>query len=123
MEQRWCRAASWSGESKRVWPSPTASGAMVWSGAGGAEAVVCAGSGAGNAAVADPQVMMRRRINNKATWTNERWKSLGQVGQHEPFIDWRRNGIYKTCQYEFCHTDDSDFVISGASELIEPLNR
>lgn len=79
--------------------------------------------GAGNAAVADPQVMMRRRINNKATWTNERWKSLGQVGQHEPFIDWRRNGIYKTCQYEFCHTDDSDFVISGASELIEPLNR
>lgn len=79
--------------------------------------------GAGNAAVADPQVMMRRRINNKAAWTNERWKSLGQVGQHEPFIDWRRNGIYKTAQYEFVHSDDSDFVISGASELIEPLGR
>jgi hypothetical protein len=79
--------------------------------------------GAGNAAVADPQIMLRRRINNKAQWHNERWKSLGQAGQHELFIDWRRNGIYKTCQYEIVHSDNSAFVITGAQENIDLLGR
>lgn len=79
--------------------------------------------GAGNSAIADPQVMMRRRVNNKSLWTQERWKSLGQVGQHEPFIDWRRNGIYKSVQYEFVHTDATDFVLMEAQELITPLGR
>jgi hypothetical protein len=79
--------------------------------------------GQGNSAVADPQVMMRRRINNGAQWTNERWKSLGRVGQHSPYIDWRRNGIYRTCQYEFTHTDNSDFIVTGAQELLTVLGK
>lgn len=79
--------------------------------------------GAGNSAVADPQIMMRRRVDNKAHWSNERWKSLGQVGQHKPHIDWRRNGISKTAQYEFVHTDNSDFIVTGAQELITALGR
>lgn len=77
--------------------------------------------GAGNATVSDPQVMMRRRVDNKAAWGPERWRSLGQVGQHDPFINWRRNGAYKTCQYEFVHSDDSDFVVMGGQEYIEAL--
>lgn len=77
--------------------------------------------GAGNATVPNPQVMMRQRINNKAAWSNERWKSLGMVGQHELTIDWRRNGIYRTVQREFVHTDDSDFIVVGAKEEIEFL--
>lgn len=79
--------------------------------------------GAGNASVSDPQVMLRRRVNNQAQWENERWASLGQVGQHEQFAEWRRNGIYKTCQYEIVHSDNSDFVLIGANEEIEPLGR
>ncbi len=77
--------------------------------------------GLANASEDNPQIMMRRRIDNGAAWTNERWKSLGRVGEHQPFIDWRRNGKYKTCQYEFVHTDDSDFIIMGAQEKVEAL--
>ncbi len=79
--------------------------------------------GLANADVPDPQVMMRRRINNGARWTNERWKSLGQTGDHDNKIDWRRNGIYRTCQYELIHSDASDFVVMGAQEDVELLGR
>ena len=79
--------------------------------------------GAGNSSVADPQMTMRRRINNKAQWTNERWKSLGKVGEHQNFVEWRRNGIYKSIQYEFTHSDDSDFMLMSASENLEVLGR
>lgn len=72
---------------------------------------------------ADPQIMMRRRVNNRPMWENERWRSLGQVGQHRPFIDWRRNGNYQTCQYEFVHMDNSDLVLMGAQEFVSPLMR
>lgn len=79
--------------------------------------------GAGNAAVTDPQVMLRRRVDNRASWTQERWKSLGQVGQHTPYIDWRRNGIYHDQQLEIVHSDDSDFTIMGAQEDVTLLGK
>ena len=50
-------------------------------------------------------------------------KSLGRVGQHEQFIDWRGNGRYKTCQYEFVHADDSAFEVMGAQEQVTLLTR
>lgn len=77
--------------------------------------------GQGSASVTNPQVVMRQRIDNKPRWSNERWKSLGQVGQHELTIDWRRNGIYRTIQREFIHSDDSDFVVVGAKEQVQFL--
>lgn len=79
--------------------------------------------GQGSPSVANPQVMLRRRVNNRGTWTNERWKSLGAVGEHEVFIDWRRNGVYKSVQYEIVHSDPTDFVLMGASEHIDVLGR
>lgn len=77
--------------------------------------------GVGNDRVADPQIQMRRRVDNKPQWTNQRAKSLGQVGDSKPFIDWRRNGIYKTQQIELVHSDDSEFVVMGAQEDVDPL--
>lgn len=79
--------------------------------------------GVGNSTVSDPQVSLRRRVNNGAQWENERWASLGQVGQHELHAEWRRNGIYRTVQYELCHSDDSDFILVGGDEDVEPLGR
>lgn len=78
--------------------------------------------GVANADVSNPQLMMRRRVNNRPQWGAERWRSLGQVGHHIPYLDWRRNGVYKTCQYEFVHTDPSDLVIMGAQEYLELLS-
>jgi hypothetical protein len=68
-------------------------------------------------------VMMRRRVNNRPQWGNERWKALGPVGHHRPYIDWRRNGNYQTCQYEFVHMNNSDLVLMGAQEYVTPLGR
>jgi hypothetical protein len=78
--------------------------------------------GVGNSSVTNPQLMMRRRVNNRAQFANERWKSLGAVGKHYPFIDWGPNGTYKTCQYEFVHSDNSDLVIMGAQEYLAALS-
>lgn len=79
--------------------------------------------GAGNVNVADPQIMMRQRANGKGQWSNERWKSLGAVGDHVITLDWRRNGIFKQMQRELIHTDDSDCVIVGAQEYLDVLGR
>lgn len=79
--------------------------------------------GMGNSVVADPKLMYRRRIDNKPKWRNERWKSLGAVGEHEMAIDWRRNGINKTVQHELIHSDASDCVLTGAIEQVEFLGR
>lgn len=79
--------------------------------------------GVANSSVSNPQIMMRQRINNKAQWSQERWKSLGQVGQHELYAEWRRNGIYKTCQREIVHADASEFVLVAAQEHVDYLGR
>lgn len=71
----------------------------------------------------NPQISMRRRVDNRAQWENERWKPLGPVGSRMPYIDWRRNGKYRTCQYEFVHSDDSDLVIMGAKEYVTLLGK
>jgi hypothetical protein len=78
--------------------------------------------GVGNESVENPQISMRRRVNNRAQFGNERMKSLGRTGQQYPFIDWGPNGTYRTCQYEFVHSDDTDLVIMGAQEYIEGLS-
>jgi len=75
----------------------------------------------GDANVANPQLRMRRRVNDSAQWENERSKPLGPVGNRYPFIDFRRNGVYKTCQYEFVHSDDSPLIMIGAQEYVVPL--
>lgn len=77
--------------------------------------------GMGSSQVENPQIVMRRRVNNRANWGNERARSLGRVGQHYPFIAWKGNGLYKTCQYEFVHSDNTDLVIMGAQELVTVL--
>lgn len=77
--------------------------------------------GVANSAVDDPQIMLRRRVNNRPYFGNERWRSLGKVGDHTPYCYWKANGKYQTCQYEFSHTDNTDLVLMGAQELVTGL--
>jgi len=79
--------------------------------------------GLANDDVADPQISMRRRINNGAKWTNERWKSLGKTGDHVNHLDWRRNGMYQTHQLEFAHSDPSDCILMSGQEDVEYLGQ
>ena len=57
--------------------------------------------------------------NDGGAWSNEHQMSLGQVGQHEYIARLKRLGQYRVRQYEFGHTDDSDFILISAEELIE----
>ncbi len=78
--------------------------------------------GAGNAVVSDPQMWVRWR-NDGGAWGNEHWISLGAVGQHEYVGRLFRTGVYRTRQWEFGHTDDSDFILVGAQEHVEMSTR
>lgn len=73
--------------------------------------------------VTDPVLTMRRRVDNRAAWTSERHASLGGSGDHRPYVMFRKNGKYQTCQYEFVHTDNTDCAIMDAKEDITVLLR
>jgi len=74
--------------------------------------------GAGNASVTTPQMFVRWR-NDGGAWGNDHYCSLGQVGQYEYVAKLNNLGRYQLRQYEFGHTDNSDFILVGAQELIE----
>jgi hypothetical protein len=48
-------------------------------------------SGMGNAADPDPLILMARSLDGK-TWTNDRARPLGRVGEYKRRAIWRRNG-------------------------------
>ena len=73
-----------------------------------------------NGTISDPTVVLRKNKDGKG-WGQEHIHSLGQVGQHEPYIKDTGSGIYRTCQLEIVHSDDSDFVMMGGKELLEVL--
>jgi hypothetical protein len=70
----------------------------------------------------DPTMQVRYR-DAAGAWSNERSVSLGAVGQHELIAELRRLGMYTTRQWEFIHTDNTDWVLSDAQELVEALPR
>jgi len=74
----------------------------------------------GHATVADPQVTIRKNKDGKG-WGAEHAYSLGAVGQHTPYLKDQGSGIYRTCQLEIVHSDDSDFVMMGGKEIVEVL--
>ena len=71
-----------------------------------------------NAGVSDPQMFVRWR-NDGGAWGNEHWVSLGQVGQHEYIARLKHLGSYRVRQWEFGHTDATDFILMGAKEYVE----
>jgi len=78
--------------------------------------------GAGTSSVTNPQMFVRWR-NDGGAFGNEHWVSLGQVGEHEYVARLFRLGRYRTRQYEFGHSDNSDFILVGAQENVEMSTR
>lgn len=74
--------------------------------------------GVATASVAAPVMAVRWRDTNGA-WGNEHQVSLGAVGDHffEGVIN--RLGEYRARQYEFIHSDATDWILMGARALIE----
>jgi len=70
----------------------------------------------------NPTMQVRYR-DTAGAWGNERAVSLGQVGQHELVAELRQLGMYTVRQWEFIHADKTDWILSEAQELVEPLPR
>lgn len=74
---------------------------------------------------ADPQVMLRWSDDGGHTWSNEHWKSMGQIGQTGYRTIWRRLGMTLKLRdrvYEISGTDPVKIAIMGAELHASPTN-
>jgi hypothetical protein len=74
---------------------------------------------------ADPQVMLRWSDDGGHTWSNEHWKSMGQIGQTGYRTIWRRLGMTMKLRdrvYEISGTDPVKIAIMGAELIMDPTN-
>lgn len=69
--------------------------------------------GVGNSAVTDPQIVLRYR-DDAGGWSNEKWRSMGKIGQHNVRCVWRRLGRSRDRVYEIKVTDAVQAIIIAA---------
>ena len=73
----------------------------------------------------NPQVMLRWSDDGGRTWSNEHWKSMGQIGQYGKRVIWRRLGMTTKIRdrvYEISGTDPVKIAIMGAELILSPTN-
>jgi len=61
--------------------------------------------GVGNGSETDPQAMLRFSDDGGHTWSNERWRSIGAVGEYKNKVIWRKLGRSDDRVYELTITD------------------
>lgn len=69
--------------------------------------------GVGDFVTTDPQIMMRFR-DDSGLWSNEKWRSIGAVGEYGTRIVWRMLGRSRDRVYELKITDPVKAVIIAA---------
>lgn len=74
--------------------------------------------GVGDNTTPDPQIMLRFR-DNDGLWSNEKWRSLGAVGEHKTRVIWRRLGRARMRVYELKVTDPVNAVLIDAYVKVE----
>ena len=75
-----------------------------------------------NSSVSAPVMLMRWREKN-GPWSNTRRVSLGQVGQHDIWVELTQLGMYRSRQYEFVHSDNTDWILADGKEDIDIMTR
>lgn len=73
----------------------------------------------------NPQVMLRWSDDGGHTWSNEHWKSMGQLGRYGYRTIWRRLGMTMKLRdrvYEVSGTDPVKIAIVGAELIMSPTN-
>jgi hypothetical protein len=68
----------------------------------------------------DPQAMLRWSNDGGSTWSNEHWKSIGQIGKYRNRVIWRRLGQCRDRIFEVVVTDPINAVIVSANLEAEP---
>ncbi len=72
-----------------------------------------------------PRVMLRWSDDGGHTWSNEHWKSMGQIGRYGYRTIWRRLGMTMKIRdrvYEISGTDPVKITILGAELQASPTN-
>ena len=78
-------------------------------------------TGVANASFPDPQVMLRYSNDDGRTWSNEKLKSIGAVGEYGRRVKFGPTGATKTGKgrvWEVSMTDGVEFVLYGADVAV-----
>lgn len=62
----------------------------------------------------DPQAVLRWSDDSGHTWSNEKWASIGKIGQTKKRVQWQRLGSSRSRVFEVTVTDPVKVVILGA---------
>lgn len=65
----------------------------------------------------DAQIMARFSRDSGRTWGNEKWRSLGNLGNRETRAVWRGQGQYRNLTVEISITEDADIPIFAQHNL------
>lgn len=68
----------------------------------------------------DPQIMMRFSDDGGHSWSNEKWVSMGKIGQKRWRANWRRLGASRDRLFDVTITEPVKIVIVGADIFLEP---
>jgi len=69
--------------------------------------------GVATSGVANPEVFLEISKDWGRTWGNRRSRSMGETGNYNQKVIWRRNGASRTSVFRITVTDDVDVVIPG----------
>ena len=61
--------------------------------------------------------------NDHGAWGPTKLMSLGQIGDHELMVSLKQCGDYRTRQYEFSHSDNTDWILMSGEEDVEVRKR
>lgn len=83
------------------------------------EVVVETGTGLITGQGSDPQIMMQYSDDGGRTWSKERWKSFGTLGDFTKVIEWFDLGSFRERQFRFRVSDPVKIVLISANADIE----
>ena len=61
-----------------------------------------------------PQAMLQISDDTGITWGNEKWQSIGKLGQYDRRLRWQRLGRSRNRLYRITITDPVERIILGA---------
>lgn len=67
----------------------------------------------------DPQVIMRWSDDGGHTWSNEKWASMGKIGEYKKRARWQRLGMSRDRVYEVTTSEPVKTVFIGAELEVE----
>ncbi len=63
---------------------------------------------------ADPQVVLEWSDDSGRTWSNQKWRSLGKIGEYRQYVRWNKLGQSRSRVFKVTVTDNVKFVLINA---------